>query len=113
NEYIEPVLFTTETANFGSLTSEKPVFGAGSIYLTFDAMKEVNRPEGDESWEFYDSSKQIAWKTGTSFGNRDAWAIGATKKYVVGIWVGNADGEGRPDLTGVNSAAPVLFDVFD
>ena len=112
-EYIEPVLFVTEEANFGSLTSEKPVFGAGSIYLTFDAMKEVNRPEGDESWEFYDSSKQIAWKTGTSFGNRDAWAIGVTKKYVVGVWVGNADGEGRPDLTGVNSAAPVLFDVFD
>ncbi len=113
NEYIEPVLFTGEAANFGSLTSEKPVFGAGSIYLTFDAMKEVNRPEGDEAWEFYDSSKQIAWKTGTSFGNRDAWAIGVTKKYVVGVWVGNADGEGRPDLTGVNSAAPVLFDVFD
>lgn len=113
NEYIEPILFDSETADFGKKTTEKPVFGAGSIYLTFDAMKEVNRPEGDESWEFYDSSKQIAWKTGTSFGNRDAWSIGLTKRYVVGVWVGNADGEGRPNITGVNSAAPILFDVFD
>ncbi|MGB7394837.1 MAG: hypothetical protein WA913_10620 [Pricia sp.] len=76
-------------------------------------MKEVNRPEGDESWQFFDSSKEIAWKTGTSFGNKDAWAIGVTTDYVVGIWVGNADGEGRPNTTGVTSAAPILFDVFD
>ena len=113
NEYIEPILFARDKADFGNLTSEKPIFGAGSIYLTFEAMKEVNRPEGDESWEFYDSSKEIAWKTGTSFGNRDAWAIGVTKKYVVGVWVGNADGEGRPNITGVNSAAPILFDIYD
>jgi len=76
-------------------------------------MKKVNRPEGSESWEFYDSSREIAWKTGTSFGNRDAWAIGASKEYVVGVWVGNADGEGRPGLTGLNYAAPVLFDVVN
>ena len=73
-------------------------------------MEEVNRPEGDEAWKFYDSSLKIAWKTGTSFGNRDAWAIGTNSKYVVGIWVGNATGEGRPTLTGVTSAAPILFD---
>jgi len=50
---------------------------------------------------------------GTSFGFRDAWAIGATKDYVVGVWVGNADGEGRPGLVGVQTAAPIMFDVFD
>jgi len=76
-------------------------------------MKEVNRPEGDEAWKFYDSALQIAWKTGTSFGNRDAWAIGTNSRYVVGVWVGNASGEGRPELTGVESAAPILFDVFN
>lgn len=76
-------------------------------------MKEVNRPEGDEAWKFYDSSLEIAWKTGTSFGNRDGWAIGTNSKYVVGVWVGNASGEGRPSLTGVGSAAPILFDVFN
>ncbi|MCB0399978.1 MAG: penicillin-binding protein 1C, partial [Winogradskyella sp.] len=47
------------------------------------------------------------------FGFRDAWAIGTTKDYVVGVWVGNADGEGRPGLVGVQTAAPILFDVFD
>ena len=98
--------------DFGSSSRQKNIFGAGAIWQTFNAMKEVNRPEGDEGWKFYDSSLEIAWKTGTSFGSRDAWAIGVTKDYVVGIWVGNATGEGRPLLTGVDSAAPILFDVF-
>jgi penicillin-binding protein 1C len=102
-----------QAVDFGKLTNEKVVFDAASIYLTFESMKQVNRPESDESWEFYDSSQDIAWKTGTSFGFRDAWAIGTTPDYVVGVWVGNADGEGRPGLVGVQTAAPILFDVFD
>ncbi len=112
-EFVDPKLIKTGTIDFGKKVKEEPIVGAGSIWLTYEAMKEVNRPEGDEAWEFYDSSRQIAWKTGTSFGNRDAWAIGTTSDYVVGVWVGNADGEGRPELTGVHSAAPVLFDVFN
>ncbi|CAM4132982.1 penicillin-binding protein 1C [Zobellia roscoffensis] len=113
NEFTDLILKTNQTVDFGELSTEKTVFDAGSIYLTFEAMREVNRPEGDESWQFFDSSKEIAWKTGTSFGNKDAWAIGVTADHVVGIWVGNADGEGRPNVTGVTSAAPLLFDVFD
>lgn len=99
--------------DFGVASFQKTILGAGSIYLTYNAMKEVNRPEGDEAWKFYDSALQIAWKTGTSFGNRDAWAIGTNSRYVVGVWVGNANGEGRPELTGVTNAAPILFDVFN
>lgn len=113
NEFSPPILLKDEKPEFGNLSTNKTLFDAGSIYLTLEAMKEVNRPDGNESWEFFDSSKQIAWKTGTSFGNKDAWSIGLTSDYVVGIWVGNADGEGRPNVTGVSSAAPVLFDVFD
>lgn len=101
------------TPDFGKETFAKPQLGAGPIWLTYNAMKEVNRPEGDEAWRFYDSSLELAWKTGTSFGSRDAWAIGTNSKYVVGVWVGNASGEGRPSLTGVGSAAPILFDVFN
>jgi penicillin-binding protein 1C len=101
------------THDFGKETFNKPEIGAGPIWLTYNAMKEVNRPEGDEAWRFYDSSLEIAWKTGTSFGSRDGWAIGTNSKYVVGVWVGNASGEGRPSLTGVGSAAPILFDVFN
>ena len=113
NEFAEPILEKNKKVDFGKPIKEKLIFGAGSIWLTFEAMKQVNRPEGDDAWEFYDSSKEIAWKTGTSYGNRDAWAIGATSKYVVGVWIGNADGEGRPQVTGLNAAAPVLFDVFN
>ncbi len=113
NEFVEPIFLASESINFGKKTSEKTVFDAASIYLSYESLKEVNRPQGDEHWEFFDGSKQIAWKTGTSFGFRDAWAIGTTKDYVVGVWVGNADGEGRPGLVGVQAAAPILFDVFD
>ncbi|TBN02458.1 penicillin-binding protein 1C [Hyunsoonleella flava] len=113
NEFCEPTLLASETVDFGKKTNDKTLFDAASIYLTYESMKNVNRPESDESWEFFDGSKQIAWKTGTSFGFRDAWAIGTTKDYVIGVWVGNADGEGRPGLVGVQAAAPILFDVFD
>lgn len=82
------------------------------IYSTFRAMVDVNRPDEDGNWRAFSSSQKIAWKTGTSFGFRDAWAIGITADYVVAVWIGNADGEGRPGLTGIKSAAPVLFDMF-
>lgn len=113
HEFAELNWDNNHTANFGKEVFNKPQLGAGSIWLTYNAMKEVNRPQGDEAWRFYDSSLEIAWKTGTSFGSRDAWAIGTSSKYVVGVWVGNASGEGRPSLTGVGSAAPILFDVFN
>ncbi len=113
NEFAELNWDSTKKADFGKEVFNKPELGAGSIWLTYNAMKEVNRPAGDEAWRFYDSSLEIAWKTGTSFGSRDAWAIGTSAKYVVGVWVGNASGEGRPSLTGVGSAAPILFDVFN
>lgn len=113
NEFVEPIVLTKKKVGFGKKVKQKPSFGAGSIWMTFEALKKVNRPEGNEAWEFYDSSKEVAWKTGTSFGNRDAWAIGTSKDYVVGVWIGNADGEGRPELTGLHAAAPVLFDVFN
>ncbi len=95
------------------LISQAPVLNAASCWLTLDAMKEVERPQGEGSWELFDNTRTIAWKTGTSYGFRDAWAIGVTPKYVVGVWVGNADGEGRPGLIGIEAAAPILFDIFN
>lgn len=85
---------------------------AASIYYTFQAMEEVMRPGEEMLWQQFSSSQRVAWKTGTSFGFRDGWAIGVTPKYVVGVWVGNTDGEGRPGLTGINTAAPALFEIF-
>ncbi len=92
--------------------NDKPLLSAASIWFTYEAMSALNRPEEEADWQQFESMKRIAWKTGTSYGGRDAWAIGTTPRYVVGVWVGNASGEGRPGLTGVGFAAPVLFDLF-
>lgn len=85
----------------------------GSCWLTLQAMLDVVRPEEEMEWRNYASSQKIAWKTGTSYGFRDGWAIGVTPKYAIGVWTGNADGEGRPGLTGLTTAAPIMFDLFD
>ena len=89
-----------------------PGYSAGSAWLTLQALRDVNRPEEEEGWKAFASARDIAWKTGTSFGFRDAWSVGLTADYLVGVWAGNADGEGRPGLTGVSAAAPLMFEVF-
>lgn len=94
---------------------ELPTFGkmnAASVYQTFEAMDEAMRPGDEALWQQFESSRKIAWKTGTSFGFRDAWSIGVTPEYVVAVWVGNADGQGKPGLIGVQAAAPIMFDIF-
>jgi penicillin-binding protein 1C len=88
------------------------LFDYTSLWHTFNAMQEVMRPGEEGLWNLFTSGQKIAWKTGTSFGFRDGWAIGVTPKYCVVVWVGNADGEGRPELTGINTAAPVMFEIF-
>jgi len=87
-------------------------YSAASAWLTLEALLEVARPGEEASWQEYASGRRIAWKTGTSFGFRDAWSVGLTPGYAVGVWVGNASGEGRPELRGIVNAAPLLFEVF-
>ncbi len=91
---------------------ENSWLSAGSLYLTMNVLKELYRPGEETGWRHFNSTKRIAWKTGTSHGLRDGWAVGVNGEYAVGVWVGNADGEGRPGLTGTESAAPILFDIF-
>ncbi len=88
------------------------LLSAGACWQTLQALTEVTRPDEEKGWQQFSSSQAISWKTGTSFGLRDAWAIGVTSRYAVGVWVGNADGEGRPGLVGTQAAAPLLFEVF-
>jgi len=95
-----------------SAPDREPPLSAGAIWLTYKALREVNRPDSESGWQFIGSSPDVAWKTGTSFGFRDAWAVATTPEYVIGVWAGNADGEGRPGLTGVSSAGPVVFDLL-
>ena len=94
-----------------SMTGNLPI-DPTSIWFTFKAMQEVMRPGEEGLWQQFSSAQKIAWKTGTSFGFRDGWAIGVSPKYIVAVWAGNADGEGRPGLIGVQTAAPILFDIF-
>ncbi|MEX0273644.1 MAG: penicillin-binding protein 1C, partial [Flavobacteriaceae bacterium] len=112
-EYQDPSYIFGKEPHFGEVGFDTPILHAGAIYNTLKALREVNRPEGEENWEFFNEAHPIAWKTGTSYGFKDAWAVGTTPKYAIGVWAGNADGEGRPGLTGINAAAPILFDVLN
>lgn len=102
-----------ETQARGRLEKAPTLLGAGAGWQLLDIMQEVERPSSEGGWERFPGSRRVAWKTGTSYGFRDAWAVGVSPRYVVGVWVGNADGEGRPGLVGVQAAAPILFDVFN
>ncbi|MDZ7925222.1 MAG: penicillin-binding protein 1C [Marinagarivorans sp.] len=89
------------------------ILSTGAAWLTLEALLEVSRPGNNQWWRDYANSQAIAWKTGTSYGLRDAWAIGSNPRYTVGVWTGNATGEGVAGLSGRVSAAPTLFKIFD
>lgn len=117
NRYLKddfhPPVYTPDARDLVSASRDATsVLSASSIYLTLEALTGLYRPAEQSGWKYFNSAAKIAWKTGTSFGFRDGWAVGITPKYAVGVWVGNADGEGRTGLTGTNAAAPLLFDVF-
>ena len=83
-----------------------------ALWYLFEALKEVNRPD-ELDWRLIRSVRKAAWKTGTSYGFRDAWAVGMTPEYTIGVWAGNAGGQGVPGLTGARTAGPVLFDILN
>lgn len=105
-------LLLSDSAHNASSVVPTSSFSPCTVWQTFEAIKEVNRPE-EIDWRTIPSMQTIAWKTGTSYGFRDAWAVGVTPRYAVGVWVGNATGEGKPGLVGARTAGPVMFDVFN
>ena len=96
---------------YRGLALEAPACSA--TFLTLEALTALTRPGDLAAWRSFARGRRVAWKTGTSYGHRDAWAVGVTPEYVVAAWTGNADGEGRHGLTGARVAAPLLFEVFD
>lgn len=108
-EIIDPIILRNQTQtpkhNVAAITT-------GSIWITLNNLTNLKRPDEESGWHYFNSSKKIAWKTGTSFGFRDAWAVGLTANYLVATWVGNADGQGVPGLTGTSKAAPIMFQIF-
>ncbi|MCL2832390.1 MAG: penicillin-binding protein 1C [Treponema sp.] len=89
-----------------------PLISPGAAWITLEALVSGVRPGEEAIWQDYANSRHIAWKTGTSFGYRDAWAIGVTPEWTVGVWIGNASGEGRAELRSAVTAAPVMFELF-
>ncbi|MBK9734774.1 MAG: penicillin-binding protein 1C [Saprospiraceae bacterium] len=87
-------------------------FSGSTMDYLVKAMSDLTRPREEKSWDRYGTDYKIAWKTGTSYGHKDAWALGFNGQYMVGVWVGNEGGEGRFDLTGITKAAPVMFKIF-
>lgn len=83
-----------------------------ALFHTIDAMKRVERADHLDIYKV-SGHREIAWKTGTSYGARDAWSVGFDNRYAVGVWAGNAEGNGVAEQTGVHTASPIMFDVFN
>lgn len=107
-------MYASMSANYQGYdwASRFPLDDRVALWWTFDALKEVNRPD-EMDWRLISSVRKVAWKTGTSYGFRDAWAVGVTTDYAVGVWAGNAEGQGSAGLVGARTAGPVLFDIFN
>lgn len=107
-----PIVLLADTGRCDTTGQEHPPLNAASIHFALAALREVNRPADEQGWKAFADRERIAWKTGTSVGHRDAWAVGTSDRWCVAVWTGNATGEGRPGLTGTLAAAPLMFDLF-
>ena len=87
------------------------LMSAEAAFLTLDALFDVPRP--GVPGLFPDRQPAVAWKTGTSFGFRDAWSIGVFDRYTLAVWVGNFDGSPNPAFVGRTAAAPLFFGIAD
>lgn len=110
------------TAGHNKIASDHPGFTHPSgitiltpaaTFMINETLSKVNRPDFPLNWQSTERMPKIAWKTGTSYGRRDAWSIGYNKHYTVGVWVGNFSGLGIPEISGANVATPLLFKIFN
>ena len=106
--YIQPSLIASHTASH-----KFQVISPAAAYMVNETLSKVNRPDFPLNWQSTGHMPKIAWKTGTSYGRRDAWSIGYNKKYTVGVWTGNFSGAGSADLSGAEIATPLLFKIFN
>lgn len=112
--FVEPKIIKEKNSNFKKNLSEKSarLISEGASYLILDVLKEVRRPNSEQLWEYFSSLNPIAWKTGTSYGYKDAWAIGVTPSYIVGVWCGNFDGTPNVLLSGSKVAGNLMLEIF-
>lgn len=113
-------------ANFGKFESihllaeedigqkfQKNLISQGATYLTLNILNELHRPGSEAYWQKYQNQWPLAWKTGTSYGQRDGWAIGVNPQWTIAVWVGNFEGQGSANLSGSGCAGPILFEIFN
>jgi len=91
---------------------DEQILSPGAAWLALEALRKPGRIEEEYAWKAFSGGRHLAWKTGTSWGQRDAWAVGVTPRWVVAVWAGNPGGEGRPGLWGSQVAAPLMFRLF-
>jgi penicillin-binding protein 1C len=84
-----------------------------AAFMLGEILTQLTRPDVPRNFGSTRHLPKVAWKTGTSYGRRDAWSIGYNKRYTVAVWVGNFSGVGAPELVGADIATPLLFDIFN
>ena len=94
-------------------TATRVIVSPEAAFMVNEILTQVTRPELPSDYEHNPHVPKIAWKTGTSYGRRDAWSIGYNERYTIAVWVGNFSGIGSPELTGAGVATPLLFRLFN
>src|SRR4029079_4103982 len=105
-----PVGITSSSLSAGG-TGER-IFSPEAAHLVTRVLTGLQRPDFPRAWHLTRDVPVVAWKTGTSYGHRDAWSLGSSARYTIGVWVGNMDGRGQKGISGAEHAAPLLFDLF-
>jgi penicillin-binding protein 1C len=106
-----PLLLTSVRSPKSEVRS--PIFGTGAAWLTRRALSLKDRPDFPTRRQTTGAPPEIHWKTGTSFGFRDAWAVGSGPRYTAVVWTGNVDNKPSAELVGSEAAGPLLFDVLE
>jgi len=123
-KFVKPAIvdIPRSTVDRNETTSDRPrltepsgvtILSPAATFMINETLSKVNRPDFPLNWQSTERMPKIAWKTGTSYGRRDAWSIGYNKHYTVGVWVGNFSGLGIPEISGANVATPLLFKIFN
>jgi len=88
------------------------LFSPEAAWAVSEILTDLRRPDLPEAWDITRDAPGVAWKTGTSYGHRDAWAVGWSDRYTIGVWAGNFDGRPVKGISGSQHAGPLLFDLF-
>lgn len=91
----------------------RPIISDEAAFMITEILTGLKRPDLPVHWDHSMHTPKIAWKTGTSYGRKDAWSIGYNNHYTIGVWLGNFSGTGVPELSGADIATPLLFQLFN